>query len=117
MADNDLALHTFSLEQFCDFCYRLLDAERFSDFVRFSLTGVCDGFQANLEAHQNAIRGENMPLLRVTRDYDSILGISESVLSKKNVTINILPNFSESLSKNVHINYTFRNHKVRLLLD
>ncbi|PPQ97407.1 hypothetical protein CVT26_006809 [Gymnopilus dilepis] len=113
MADNDLELHTFSLEQFCNFCYRLLDAERFSDFVRFSLTGICDGFQATIEAHQNSMRGENIPLLRVTRDYDSILGISEHILSKKNVTINILPNFSESLSKNVHINYTFRNDKGR----
>jgi len=112
MEPTPRTLKSYTLKEFCRRCLRFIDNEDFSNFVRFALTGIHNNEQANIDIHQNVVTNQGMDLLCASRDYDSVLGISAEILALRNLAIHILPNFKESLSKNVHIKYSFTNDKV-----
>jgi hypothetical protein len=109
---NELPLNILTLQEFCTNCFRLVEDNKFAEFIQFALTGMDRFYQAVIDVHQNALNANTVPLLRATRDYDSALGISPQIIPSTNIAIYILPNFKESLSKNIHIKYEFTNDNV-----
>ncbi|KAJ2932840.1 hypothetical protein H1R20_g4267, partial [Candolleomyces eurysporus] len=103
----------FSLEEFVAHMQDLLTSNQPAEFIKFALTGQHQGHQAVIDALQNQIydlgEDEAAHPYTVTRDYDSVLGVSPNIcIYNHSIVVNILPKFQDSLSKDVGI-----THKVK----
>lgn len=105
----------YSLDAFSVACNRLLaDENTVGDFVRFALTGGyrgqggVDSHQAVMDPIQNAL--DNDHLVDVTRDYDSLLGLSSQIAFNKPITVYPAAKFEDTLSKNIHIKVHLQIH-------
>jgi hypothetical protein len=113
-----LPTETFSVGSFCQTARELLESPEPDDtaaFVRFTLTGIYNDHQTVIDPILNRVRSTETSSLQLRRDYDSILGISENICVRSNdVTIYPIPKHDDSLKKNVHLEFDFRNIRVRI---
>ncbi|RXW21035.1 hypothetical protein EST38_g4823 [Candolleomyces aberdarensis] len=101
---------SLTLEEFCTAAHELHDADRLEDFVHYVLTGICEGRQASIDVILNRIEDDEVQTLGITRDYDSVLGIDKHIrVIGKDITIWPVAKFEDTLKKNIHLSYSFKN--------
>ena len=106
---------SMSLRQFCRRAKDLLQSD-ISDFVRFVLTGRdADDSQARIDPVFNRVTDEDP--LKITRDYDSLLGVSSEIRIENSITVYPVAKSEDTLSRNVHIRYEFEPHTVGFFIS
>lgn len=93
-----------------EFCQRAKELLRFNqeDFVRFVLTGQdIDDTQACIDPIRNRVTEDQFDRLHLTRDYDSLLGISKHIHVQRHLTMCCVAKREDTLSTNIHIKYDF----------
>ena len=107
---NNHPVVTHSLREFSERAYGLHENEETDDnFIRFVLTGKYiddDGQpkQAFVDPIQNYIDDDNP--LRISRDYDSLLGIAEKILVDGPISVYAVPHNTFSLKTSIHLKHT-----------
>ncbi|RXW12648.1 hypothetical protein EST38_g13205 [Candolleomyces aberdarensis] len=110
MADPKLPVDTLTLEEFCDVAHELHESNRTEDFVNFVLTGIWLKRQTNVDVYRNRIEDEDVETLRISRDYDSVLGIDQHIqIRDQDVTIWPIAKHEDTLKRSIHLTYSFTN--------
>ena len=110
--DNRISM---SVLEFCQRAKDLLQNDQ-ADFVRFTLTGQdTDGTQACIDPIRNRLAAHEYERLKCTRDYDSLLGISESIHVNTHLTLYPIARRNDTLSENIHLTYEFTTANVCFL--
>ncbi|RXW17373.1 hypothetical protein EST38_g8477 [Candolleomyces aberdarensis] len=112
----------YTPEEFVAHMQRLFTAGQTAEFLKFALTGQYQGRQATIDCLQNRLYdrggGQEAHPYSVTRDYDSVLGMSPDIcIFNQSITISILPRFQDSLSKNVGITRTIEYQETDYEVD
>lgn len=101
---------SFSLRQFSEYAFELFKDEPVADpYVRFVLTGeytdADDGQtkQVFVDPIQNVVNADHP--LSISRDYDSVLGISHKIMVKAPITVFSTPHPSYALKSSIHIKH------------
>lgn len=118
--DEDLPHKQFSLAEFLQVADVLLYKKDFDGFIRFILAGcysaVPDG--PMLRVFVNAKQGLHTGLpdadLVVTRDYDSVIGMSNNLLYMAVLQVFSVAPFQSTLKKNNHMRGLAYDSKVRI---
>ncbi|KIJ45379.1 hypothetical protein M422DRAFT_251152 [Sphaerobolus stellatus SS14] len=100
---------THSVYSFVKRAQELYKDEDKSEFVKFTLTGNDSGRQVFVDTLQNRMGAQESYLM--TRDYDSVLGISTNVMVNQSLQMHPVCRFEETLKHNVHLKHTFTNSK------
>lgn len=94
-----------NLNEFTARATRLLESEEYDPFINFVLTGeyLDDGAlkQAFLDPIQNLVPVDHP--LRISRDYDSVIGFSEDILVEGPVSVRAVPHPTFALTKSIHM--------------
>lgn len=104
MSDDESMVTSLSLADF----YRRAKALYTEDqaaFVKFVLSGFDDGERFYVDALRNALP-QDEPIL-VTRDYDSLLAISDRIEVENYVTLYPVARREDTLTANVHLKHKF----------
>ena len=115
MDDSDiyaeLPPRTYSLREFNRHAKDLLASDESDEFVRFSLTGevagdhqvVVDPLRDLLDPHHE---------ITLSRDYDSILGITERIVVNSQLSVYPICNPADALATSIHLDYSFEGGEV-----
>ena len=119
--DEDLPKLTLSLKEFNDIAYRLLDHSlsnavdpKHHTFVNFVLSGRYTDPEDNLQKRINidvlkdVTPTRDIEDFKITRDYDSIIGISNNLPFTIPIAIYPIPPFDQSLTKSNHLYKSIR---------
>lgn len=98
-----------TLEEFCQRAQTLREEDE-AAFVKFVLCGTLDDRQAVIDTNVNGIEDDDE--ICVTRDYDSILGLTWDIMIVGPLMIYPLSRREDTLSVNVHFSYHFTNESV-----
>jgi len=104
MSDDESMTTSFSLRDF----YRrakTLFKEDPATFVKFVLCGFDDNERFYVDALQNCMPADE-PIL-VTRDYDSLLAISDQIEVDNYITVYPIAKKEDTLTANVHLDHKF----------
>lgn len=118
--DEDLPHKQVSLQEFLQIADNLLyEKQDVYKFVRFVLAGRYIGEGPMSRVFVNAKQGLHTGLpdgaVNVTRDYDSILGISNDLPYMSALAVFPLPPFKETLKKNNHMCSLAYNSRVSII--
>ena len=102
------------MQLFCRAARTLLDTDRPEDFVKFVLNGYDGDDPVFVNPLLNRVRPDER--LRALRDYDSLLGIDRNINIEVPLTIFTLARKDDTLSKNIHLSYTFSGPTVSVLI-
>ena len=114
--DEPLPVLNLSLKEFNEKAYQLLNYS-FSNrvdpmhhkFVNFVLAGRYqehhspDEHRVYIDIHKNTASTADLEGLQITRDYDSVIGITDNLPFRLSIAIYPLPNFALSLKKSNHL--------------
>ncbi|KAF8881146.1 hypothetical protein CPB84DRAFT_1687319 [Gymnopilus junonius] len=107
-SDDDEVVTCFTLDQFYKRSKDLSQEDQ-AHFVKFTLAGLDSDGEFVVDPISNRMRpAENFV---VTRDYDSLLGISEHIDASSYITAHTLARNTDSLSSNVHLKHHFHTSK------
>lgn len=98
---------------FCERAEGLLLADQ-GKFVRFVLTGQDGNSQGCIDPIIN--RTSEDDVLRASRDYDSLLGISKHIEVDQHLTVYPVARHEDTLSRNIHIKHEFTTANVSFLV-
>lgn len=116
-SDETLPVVTLSLREFNDQAHFILNSNRhhprYFDFVNFVLAGripLEDGTigRVKLDPIKDLDDMSNQDSVIVTRDYDSIIGISTKIPFTVPVAVYPLANFRDSLRRTNHLTHSIR---------
>jgi hypothetical protein len=85
-----------------------LDKAAFSKFV---LTGIYDNTQHQVDPIKDTLEDDQG--VQALRDFDSVLGIHKDVCVSSFLAMYPVSKRSDTLSRNIHIKYSFSNQRVR----
>lgn len=110
--DEELPSVTLSLREFNATACQLLDqADDQLPFVRFVLAGRmathAGEMRVNIDPTKNLTPMTDVPTI-VSRDYDSIIGVSDNLPYCTPLSFYPFPNFKQSLSKTNHLTHPVR---------
>lgn len=100
---------SFNLREFIDQAYTIFNEnETDESFIRFVLTGemIDDNGapkQAFIDILQNAVSPDHR--LSISRDYDSLLGISDKIMVDAAISVYSVPHPSYALKKSIHFKH------------
>lgn len=101
-----------TLTDFVSTASELHAQQKYKQFVRWVLNGITsDGQQITLEPYRNRITDDLQPLV-ATKDYDSVIGLDESIRIKCDLTVPLIASFDTTLKNNIHLRYHFQNKTV-----
>jgi hypothetical protein len=99
---TDLPQKAYSLKEFNSHAWRLHDQQNVEEFVKFALTGEVPGdHQAVVDPFRDILNPEHP--ITVSRDYDSILGITEDIAVQCSLCIFPINNPVEALRTSIHL--------------
>ncbi|RXW13321.1 hypothetical protein EST38_g12530 [Candolleomyces aberdarensis] len=109
--DNEaIDIQPYTLAQFCERAHDLYMSNNSEEFVHFVLCGVDEGRQASIDVIRNRVTSAEVPTLRISRDYDSILGIDRQIrVHARPITVTPVAKYEDTLKTNVHLKYSFTN--------
>ena len=84
------------------------------DFVQAAVCGLLDGHQSVIDIEGNRV-SNNPECLDLSRDIDSVIGISSVLVPRTYLTLYPLADFRDTLQKSVHISYSFINDHVSII--
>lgn len=97
------ALKGYTLDQFNARAQELYESEHHSHFVQFVLTGIQNNEQAVLDPIQGAIQNPNN--IASTRDYDSLIGLSDDIEVQRSIYVYPIANPRDTLTEKIHLKY------------
>jgi hypothetical protein len=109
-----LPIYPMSIHKFCFVAKALLTEGRHEDFVKMVLNGTYDGNKIVVNAILDAM--DDSEHFAGTRDYDSLLGISENICVKAPLTVNPIAKHNDTLRTSVHLKHGFNMTQVSLYL-
>ncbi|RXW14188.1 hypothetical protein EST38_g11667 [Candolleomyces aberdarensis] len=86
----------------------LYDGDNSVDFVKAAVCGILDGRQSVIDIEDNRVSNKPEPLT-LSRDIDSVIGISPVLLPQTYITLYPLADYNDTLQTSVHIKHTFIN--------
>ena len=101
----------------------LEEREAATELVRFTLTGEVPGnsedddvhpHQATIDPVRNVIRPEHG--ISAFRDYDSVIGITSTIVVRTSISVYPIPDPKEVLSTSIHFKYPLRRGEVCYIL-
>jgi hypothetical protein len=101
-----------SITDFCINTKRLLTEGRHADFVKMALCGLYNGSQIAVDAILD--RMDDREQFEGSRDYDSLLGISEHIRIRGPLTVYPIAKHDDTLKTDLHIKHTFHCRQVSL---
>lgn len=114
---NDAPTVSYSLTEFTDFATGLYQAQEYDAFIRFVITGEYTDPDGNREqAFVDPIRGPVDPEhpLTISRDYDSLIGISSDILVDGQLSVYPVPHPTFALKTSLHMKHTIIYDEVSL---
>ncbi|TFK17448.1 hypothetical protein FA15DRAFT_734940 [Coprinopsis marcescibilis] len=105
MADPTHPVKLYTVPQFNQRASELFAEDDATPFIQFVLTGILDGEQASINVIPNRITEDIQHSLCMSRDMDSLLGMSRHIRCHSDFTVFPIPNYDDTLKKNVHINF------------
>jgi hypothetical protein len=113
-----LPLRTYSFRDYIRTAKDLLPSNEDDDsinFQQFILTGenIRDNCQAFVDPTQNAIY-DSEPL-NLARDYDSLIGVTENIVTQGSICVYPAPNPAEVLRKSIHMAYPVSDGEVSII--
>ncbi|KAJ8074343.1 hypothetical protein PM082_012656 [Marasmius tenuissimus] len=96
---------SYTLERFLAFGKKMSKINP-REFQSFFLTGETNLFptQAFIDIHPNMLpRGHP---IYTSRDYDSLIAITDDIVVTNSISINVVPNMSEVLRKSIHLSHS-----------
>ncbi|RXW13278.1 hypothetical protein EST38_g12577 [Candolleomyces aberdarensis] len=97
-----------SLNEYYEVLNELYAREASVDFVKAAVCGILDGYQSVVDVEDSRV-SNNPERLTLSRDIDSVIGISSTLLPRTYLTLYPLADFHDTLQTSVHINHTFVN--------
>jgi hypothetical protein len=110
MSDDESMQTSLSLTQFYRRAKALYEEDQ-AAFVRFVLSGFDNGERFYVDAIRHALP-EDEPI-QLTRDYDSLLAISDEIEVENYITVYPVARKEDTLTANVHLKHRFTFFEVR----
>jgi hypothetical protein len=104
MSDDESMTTSLSLTGFYSRA-KALYRENQAAFVQFVLSGLDHGERFYVDALRNALPADEP--IQVTRDYDSLLAISEQIEVENYITVYPVAKKEDTLTANVHLQHKF----------
>ena len=105
-------LRRLTFDEYYTALNELCAEEQSADFVNAAVCGLINGYQTVIDIEE--YRVSNDPCrLTLSRDIDSVIGISPVLLPRTYLTLYPLADYNDTLQTSVHINYSFMNNQVR----
>ena len=79
-------------------------------FTRFVLTGIFDSIQHQVDPLKDELLHDDG--VQALRDFDSLLGIHKDVCVSTFLAVYVVPKFSDTLTRNIHLKHSFENDGV-----
>jgi hypothetical protein len=89
--------------------------ENMEPFLRFMLTGDAGDHQAIVDPIQNTLQENDS--IKVSRDFDSAIGIAENVVVLSSISVYPVPNPADVLTTSIHLTYTVGEGEVSNILE
>jgi hypothetical protein len=109
-----------TIQDYYDKLAELFNEDNSAEFVRLALCGVYNSTQFVIDALDTRINrfyNDRHPL-KVTRDVDSILGLSmEICITQQDLLMNVIPNFKYSIKKDIGLTCEVETPEVRLTMS
>ncbi|KAJ3550427.1 hypothetical protein NMY22_g492 [Coprinellus aureogranulatus] len=115
-----MELTTYSLKDMIHTASQIYAAELYARFVLFVLCGVAHDHAAILDINrdQEEMDLESLPNVQVTRDYDSVIGVCDSIMVRDtDLVYTMTSKFADDLQNNVHIFHDWDDELVRTVND
>lgn len=107
---DEEAVVSLSLAEFVSMAQDIR-ASNMADFSRFLLTGISGKTQYQVDPIKDTLQDNHQ--IHALRDFDSVLGLHEDVCVETFLTMCPVSKYSDTLSRNIHIKYSFSNASVR----
>jgi hypothetical protein len=110
---------THSLDGFTERLNNLHDQSDNDGFIKTALTGQYkdrSGVEKQIFIDPLLNRVSGTDVLKFTRDYDSAIGISNSILVQGPITLHAIPHPTFALTTSVHLHFPIARPEVRLLV-
>lgn len=101
-----------SLQDFCLLAKQLLTAKMYEEFVKMVLCGIHDGQQIIVDPILDKM--DDYETFTGTRDYDSLIGISENIQVSAPLTVYPVAKRTDTLTRDIHIKHKFQTNNVSL---
>jgi hypothetical protein len=113
---STLPITSYSLRDFVRFAKTLEHTDN-SAFNRLLLTGETEDHQVSIDPIRNVMQ-PNHPVT-ISRDYDSIIGVTDEIIVQSSISVYPIPNPAEVLSSSIHFRkaVTMENSQVRGILS
>jgi hypothetical protein len=106
---STLPPQSYTLKQFVRHA-KHLENEDNDNFVWFLLTGEADDHQAILDPNRNTLP-EDHDIIH-SRDYDTVIGITQNIEVNGSISVYPVPNPVEALTTSIHIKYPITHANV-----